>query len=69
MFKNINKKKIIITFFVLVLIGICTSFYLFKNNKIAMIGTYLVVCIIKYGILYLANSNYMYLILFLNLSH
>ena len=44
-------------------IAVIFLFYLFKNNKIAMIGTYIVVCIIKYGILYLANSNYMYLIL------
>ena len=40
MFKNINKKKIIITFFVLVLIGICTSFYLFKNNEVEALSKY-----------------------------
>lgn len=40
MFKNINKRKIIITFFVLILIGICTSFYLFKNSEVEALSKY-----------------------------
>ena len=40
MFKNINKRKIIITFFVLILIGICTSLYLFKNSEVEALSKY-----------------------------
>ena len=40
MFKNINKRKIIITFFVLILIGICTSSYLFKNSEVEALSKY-----------------------------
>lgn len=40
MFKNINKKKILITFLVLILIGICTSFYIFRNNEVEALSKY-----------------------------
>ena len=40
MLKNINKKKILITFFVLILIGICTSLYLFRNNAVEALSKY-----------------------------
>ena len=40
MFKNINKKKILIAFLVLILIGICTSFYIFRNNEVEALSKY-----------------------------
>ena len=39
-FKNIKKKKILITFLVLILIGICTSFYIFRNNEVEALSKY-----------------------------
>ncbi len=40
MLKNINKKKIVIIFSVLILIGICTSLYLFRNNAVEALSKY-----------------------------
>ena len=40
MLKNINKKKILIIFSVLILIGICTSLYLFRNNAVEALSKY-----------------------------
>lgn len=38
-------------------------FYLFKHNKSAMVCAYIIACMIKYGISYSTNPNYIYLIL------